>query len=116
MMGPCRFRASGGAVYPAALVDGGERAQSPVNGVYRAGIYPAVICSPAIPCPVKGGQGGGCRGGPVRGGDGGGADRFSRFSAPERGGGRSVGLRRGPVVAILHHVHGLVKPLCYFLC
>lgn len=103
MMGPCRSRASGGAVYPAALVDGGERAQSPVNGVCRAGVYPAVICSPAIPCPVKGGQGGGYRGGPVRGGDGGGADMFSRCGgAPRRGAAAGrAGFRRGPVVAIL---------------
>ena len=38
-----------------------------------------MICSPAIPCPVKGGGDGGDRCGPVRGGDGGGADRFSRY-------------------------------------
>ena len=81
-MGPCRSHASGGAVYPAALVDGGERGRTPVNGVCRAGIYPAVICSPAIPCPVKGGGDGGDRCGPVRGGDGSGADGLSRY--PER--------------------------------
>lgn len=111
MMWPCRSHASGGAVYPAALADGGERGRTPVNGVCHAGIYPAVICSPAVPCPVKGGGDGGHRCGPVRGGDGGGANRFSRYrGAPRRGAAAGrAGFRRGPVVAILHYVRGVVN-------